>query len=224
MKSVVIGRAPTVLWRESGSRILVSVLPMMRMTCISAAENRADEARQRGSRVSAMKTMSAERTRRNMTRQSRRLQLAGSVALSLLCVSPARAQSVAPTTRTDTIAAAQSEKAKDLQPYVGNKGERFVNALEASVIGGGMKWHPFFESALAGGGFTLGAGYRQHVSSYNSVDLRGSFTVKGYTRLEAEFLAPRLFDRRARTVGDGGLAPGHSGGLLRNRDKRNVSG
>ena len=131
-----------------------------------------------------------------MTRQSRRRQLAGAVALSLLCVSPARAQSVAPTTRTDTIAAAQTEKAKDLQPHVGNKGERLVNALEEALISGRMKWHPFFESALAGGGFTLGAGYRQHVSSYNSVDLRGSFTVKGYTRLETEFLAPRLFDRR----------------------------
>jgi hypothetical protein len=42
----------------------------------------------------------------------------------------------------------------------------------------------------------LGAGYRQHASSYNSVDLRGSYTFKGYKRLEAEFLAPRLFDRR----------------------------
>ncbi len=131
-----------------------------------------------------------------MTRESRRRQLAGAVALALLCVSPARAQSVTPATRTDTIAAAQTEKAKDLQPHVGNTGERIVNALEEALISGPMKWHPFFESALAGGGFTLGAGYRKHVSSYNSVDLRGSFTVKGYTRLEAEFLAPRLFDRR----------------------------
>ena len=136
------------------------------------------------------------RTRRNMSRQFRRRRLAGAVTLSLLCVSPARAQSVAPATRTNTIAAAQTEKAKDLQPYVGNKGERVANALEEALSGGRMKWHPFFESALAGGGFTLGAGYRQHVSAYNSVDLRGSFTVKGYTRLETEFLAPRLFDRR----------------------------
>ena len=68
--------------------------------------------------------------------------------------------------------------------------------FEEALISGGLKWHPFFENALAGGGFTLGAGYRQHVSSHNSVDVRGSFTVKGYTRLETEFLAPRLFDRR----------------------------
>ena len=99
-----------------------------------------------------------------MIRGSVQRWLAGSVALSLLCVSPARAQSVAPTTRTDTIAAAQTEKAKDLQPYVGNKGERLVDALEEALISGRMKWHPFFETALAGGGFTLGAGYRQHVS------------------------------------------------------------
>ena len=76
---------------------------------------------------------------------------------------------------------------------MGDKGERLVDALEEALISGGVKWHPFFENALAGGGFTLGAGYRRHVSSYNSIDLRGSFTVKGYTRLETEFLAPRLF-------------------------------
>ena len=42
----------------------------------------------------------------------------------------------------------------------------------------------------------MGAGYRRFVSPYNTVDLRGSITFSGYKRIEAEFLAPRLFDRR----------------------------
>jgi hypothetical protein len=36
----------------------------------------------------------------------------------------------------------------------------------------------------------------RHVSPYNLVDLRGSITFSGYKRLEAEFVAPRLFNRR----------------------------
>ena len=58
------------------------------------------------------------------------------------------------------------------------------------------RWHPFFESAYSGGGFTLGAGYAHHVSPYNLLDVRGSYTLSGYKRAEAEFIAPRLFHRR----------------------------
>ena len=47
-----------------------------------------------------------------------------------------------------------------------------------------------------GGGFTLGAGYAHHVSAYNMLDVRGSYTILGYKRIEAEFTAPRLFHRR----------------------------
>jgi hypothetical protein len=58
------------------------------------------------------------------------------------------------------------------------------------------RWHPYFESADYGGGFTLGVGYAHHVSSYNLLDVRGSYTILGYKRIEAEFTAPRLFHRR----------------------------
>jgi hypothetical protein len=43
----------------------------------------------------------------------------------------------------------------------------------------------------------MGAGRAWHVSSYNIFDFRGSYTPKNYIRLEAEFLAPRMFQRRA---------------------------
>ena len=101
-------------------------------------------------------------------------------------------------TRVGVIAAAQAEKAKDLKPYEPNKAERIVTMLEEKFLGGQLKWHPFFESAYSGGGFTLGAGYATHVSSYNTVDVRGSITFSNYKRLEAEYLAPRLFNRRGR--------------------------
>ena len=35
------------------------------------------------------------------------------------------------------------------------------------------------------------------MSAYNYIDLRGSYSILGYKRAEAEFVAPRLFDRRA---------------------------
>jgi hypothetical protein len=124
------------------------------------------------------------------------LRCFGAVVLSWLAAASAAAQPAAPATRVEAITAEQVERAKDLQPYSGSKAERMVNGLEEAFLGGRIKWHPFFESALAGGGFTLGAGYRQHVSSYNSVDVRGSITFSGYKRIEAEYLAPRAFGRR----------------------------
>jgi outer membrane protein assembly factor BamA len=42
----------------------------------------------------------------------------------------------------------------------------------------------------------MGVGYRKPLGDYQTLDVRGSFTVKGYKRLEAEYRAPRLFDRR----------------------------
>ena len=59
-----------------------------------------------------------------------------------------------------------------------------------------MRWHPFFDSAYRGGGFTLGGGYLQPLGDYNSLDVRGSATIAGYLRFESEFRAPRLFNRR----------------------------
>ena len=100
-------------------------------------------------------------------------------------------------TRAGLIVAQQQEKAKNLKPYAPNKAEQWVKELEEQFLLGNMRWHPFFENAYAGGGFTLGAGYLQHVGNYNSLDVRGSYTFSGYKRIETEYRAPRLFGRRA---------------------------
>ena len=114
------------------------------------------------------------------------------------------AQEPEPATRAAAIEQEQAEKAKDLEPYVPDKVEALLNKFEGILTGGVPKWHPFFDSAYQGGGFTLGLGYLHFVSPYNQIDLRGSYSALGYKRVEAEFRAPRLFHRRGELTVLGG--------------------
>ena len=108
----------------------------------------------------------------------------------------AQAQQAEPTTREGAIAQAQAEKSKTLTPYVPNKGERIALKVENIITGEGRHLHPFFDSAYSGGGFAFGAGYLQHVSPFNYIDVRGSYSLNNYKRAEVEFVAPKLFHRR----------------------------
>lgn len=111
-----------------------------------------------------------------------------------LSIGPVRAQEQ--TSRADAIAQAQAEKARQVRPYVPGKIEQYLNRVQERLIGG-LRFHPYFQSAYSGGGFTLGAGYRAPLSPYNTIDFRGSYSIKDYKRLESEFVAPRLFKRQA---------------------------
>jgi hypothetical protein len=106
------------------------------------------------------------------------------------------AQEPEPATRAAAIEQAQAEKVKTVHPYVPSRGEALLNRAEDILVNGVPRWHPFLENAYAGGGLTLGVGYGHHVSPYNLLDVRGSYTLRGYKRVEAEFFAPRLFHRR----------------------------
>jgi hypothetical protein len=108
----------------------------------------------------------------------------------------AQAQQAEPTTREGAIAQAQAEKSKKLTPYVPNKGEQIALKVENIITGEGRHLHPFFDSAYSGGGFAFGAGYLQHVSPFNYIDVRGSYSLNNYKRAEVEFVAPKLFHRR----------------------------
>jgi hypothetical protein len=122
----------------------------------------------------------------------------------LLCASAAAAQTAAePRTRATVTEEAQAEKAAHLQPYTPSKAEAYFEYAE-NLLAAGLRLHPYFQSAYSGGGFTLGAGYRTPVGAYNSLDVRGSFTFSAYKRIEAEFLAPRVFRRRGRFSAIGG--------------------
>jgi surface antigen Omp85-like protein len=122
----------------------------------------------------------------------------------LAAVTPrASAQTAEPATRQAAVEQAQAEKSGDLHPYIETSGERLMARVER-MLSEAPRWHPFLESAYQGGGLTVGAGYTQHVSSYNWVDVRGSYTINQYKRAEAEFVAPRLFHRRAQLSALGG--------------------
>jgi len=132
-----------------------------------------------------------------IARSHRRRRIATAVCLALTAItSPAWAQAPAPTSRTAAIERTKSEKATALTPYVPNKVESLIDRAEDFLVGGRLHWYPFFESAYAGGGFTLGAGYQRYVSAYNTLAVRGSITFSGYKRIESEFRAPQLFDGR----------------------------
>ena len=118
------------------------------------------------------------------------------VALTAGTATNAVAQQPEPATREAAIEQEQAEKAKNLHPYKPSKTQEVVNRLEEIMTNGAPKWHPFFYNAYSGGGFAAGLGYAHRVSSYNLIDVRGSYSIKDYKRIEAEFIAPRLFERR----------------------------
>ena len=111
-------------------------------------------------------------------------------------IASAQDQAPDPDSRAAVIEQAQADKATQLHPYVPNQAESYLNYAER-VLSNGVHLHPFFINSYAGGGFTLGAGYTSYFRSYDTLDVRGSFTPRGYKRLEAEFIAPRLLRRRA---------------------------
>src|SRR5512144_3051655 len=108
----------------------------------------------------------------------------------------AAAQEAPPASRAAVIEQAQLQKLAEAHPFEPGKVELVLNRVEDVLVSGRLHVHPFFDSAYAGGGFTLGAGYARHVSPYNLIDVRGSMTFSGYKRIEAVFMAPRLFNRR----------------------------
>ena len=109
---------------------------------------------------------------------------------------PALAQAPEDAARQTVIEEAQAQKSTTLKPYVPTKGERLLARFEKTFVYPTQTWHPFFDNAYAGGGFALGAGYMTHVSAFSSIDVRGSYSIRNYKRVEAEFVSPRLFNRR----------------------------
>jgi surface antigen Omp85-like protein len=123
-------------------------------------------------------------------------RLSALVVLALALSRAAAAQDPEPATREAAIEQEQAEKSKTLHPYVPGKFEAILNRAEGILVDGIPRWHPFLENADYGGGITLGVGYAHHVSPYNLLDVRGSYTLLGYKLIEAELTAPRLFHRR----------------------------
>ncbi|MGH9330558.1 MAG: hypothetical protein ACRD09_08955, partial [Vicinamibacterales bacterium] len=112
------------------------------------------------------------------------------VVLVLCAAGPASAQE----SREAEVAAKQAEKAKDLKPYVPSRAERIIADLRREAIERPSGPIPILDSPYRGGGFTLGAGYRQFFGDASFWDVRGAYSIKSYKLIEASTQAP-LGDR-----------------------------
>jgi hypothetical protein len=127
----------------------------------------------------------------------------GTLVVLMALAGPAHAQD-AQSSREATIEQAEADKAGNLKPFAPDKAEQIITRISDIMVASQLGWHPFWKSAYSGGGFTAGAGYVKAVGAYDRVDMRGSITFSGYKRLETEFVAPRLFDRRVTFAALGG--------------------
>jgi hypothetical protein len=94
---------------------------------------------------------------------------------------PAAAQD----SRAATVATEQAEKAKTLQPYAPTGVERRILQLKHEFLEEPSGFYPYFGSVYSGGGFTLGAGYREFVGDRTHLDVKGMYSLKSYKLIEA---------------------------------------
>jgi len=86
--------------------------------------------------------------------------------------------------REAIVAAAQAEKAAHIAPYVPGGAERLVLRLKKEFLEVPSGVYPLFASVYSGGGFTLGAGYRQFYGDRTFWDLKGLYSLSAYKKVE----------------------------------------
>jgi hypothetical protein len=116
----------------------------------------------------------------------------------------AAASSAAQETRAEEIARAQAAKAEEATPYVPSKAERIALDLKRMLLETPAGFYPWFESVYSGGGFTLGAGYRNFYGDNTFWDLRGLYSAKSYKLFELATNSLGLAGGRLDLLGVGG--------------------
>lgn len=86
--------------------------------------------------------------------------------------------------RAAEIAAEQARKAADLKPYQPSGAEKWAVKLRREFIDLPSGFYPYFGSVYSGGGFTLGAGFRQYFGDRTHWDVKGLYSLKSYKFLE----------------------------------------
>src|SRR3954452_20998121 len=129
-------------------------------------------------------------------RPSSLFRLCASLTFVIGAATTALAQAPEPEDRQSIADNAAAEKAKMLAPYQVTFAEKVLTNVENHFANQTIRWHPFLQNAYQGGGFAGGAGYMFHPSADSSLEVRASYSMRNYKLGEAEFIAPRLFDRR----------------------------
>ena len=119
------------------------------------------------------------------------------VALTAGIATNAVAQQPEPRRVRRAIEQEQAEKAQATShPYTEQNVKKSSRQTREIATNGAPKWHPFFYNAYSGGGFEpVSANRAPRLRLDNLIDVRGSYSIKDYKRIEAEFIAPRLFRR-----------------------------
>ena len=86
--------------------------------------------------------------------------------------------------RAEAIAAEQAKKAQESKPYEPSAAERWALTLQREFLLVPSGFYPYFGSVYSGGGFTLGAGYRQFYGDRTHWDIKGLYSLKNYKNLE----------------------------------------
>ncbi|MDP2319374.1 MAG: hypothetical protein Q8O42_08565 [Acidobacteriota bacterium] len=113
--------------------------------------------------------------------------------VSLLLGSPAYGQ----TTRVETIADQQAEKAKKLEPEGPSDAELIVRrVLLSPLLSGGGGAYPWFGSVFGGSGMAVGAGYLKRFEKSGSLNFLAGISINNSQMLETRVVAPALFRDR----------------------------
>ena len=113
--------------------------------------------------------------------------------IALLLASPSLAQ----TTRVETIAVQQAEKAKQLEPEGPSDAELVVRRILLSpLLSGGGGAYPWFGSVFGGSGMAIGAGYLKRLEKSASFNVLAGISINNSQLLEAGVVAPALWGGR----------------------------
>ena len=93
-------------------------------------------------------------------------------------------------TRADAIAAEQADKATRLTTRERTFAERLLLSARETMLLQPSGFYPYFDSVYSGGGFTLGAGYRQFTGDRTHVNVAGLYSISGYKLIEVGATSP----------------------------------
>ena len=110
------------------------------------------------------------------------------LVIALIVILPSAA--VGQETREAAIAAEQRDKAARAAPHQRHWAEQLVLTLRQMIVEQPSGVYPYFDSVYSGGGFTLGAGYRQFTGDRTHLNIAGLYSLSGYKLIEASVISP----------------------------------
>ena len=88
-------------------------------------------------------------------------------------------------TRAGAIAEEQARKAQALAPRDPPFAEKLVLAAHKGMVLQPAGLYPYFDSVYSGGGFTLGAGYRDYTGDKTHWNVAGLYSIAGFKLIDA---------------------------------------